>query len=93
MISLLTPIIFFCSFVQGQTSVCDGKTALWHQELTPVYQMKVVENLPPIDVPITNPMLCITAAYMYAIDEVNKFKDEHPNKDLEFRIVCKHEKV
>lgn len=73
----LTPVVFFCAFNSGENTVCNGQTALYKHELPPS----------------NTPMNCLMDGWVDAAHEITEFHTEHPNKDLEFRVVCKHEKV
>ena len=88
--NLLVPIVFLCAHVQGQINYCDGHTAFAHFTLAPIQKMQIFPDptLPKIEVPISNPMLCILAGMEKAAKEIEEFKTEHPNKDVEFRVVC-----
>lgn len=69
----LIPIVFFCTFTPGENQPCDGKTALYNHKLHPV----------------TTPMSCLMEGYVDAAQTAVEWKEEHPNKDIEFRVVCK----
>ena len=73
MVSWLTPVVFFCAFIPGENQRCDGHTALYKHELHPV----------------ATPMACLMEGYVNAAQTISEWKEEHPNKDIEFRVLCK----
>lgn len=73
MLNFVTPIVLFCSVIPGDSNICDGKTALLKHELDPV----------------TTPMNCLLEGTVDATNYIVAFEKEHPNKKLQYRIVCK----
>ena len=53
--------------------VCDGQTKIYEEVLDPV----------------TTPTKCLLEGNIRAATYLQEWKKEHPNKDLDFRIVCK----
>ena len=74
MIEWFTPVVLFCASIAGEPNICNGSTALDRHELDPV----------------NTPMSCLMNGNMDAAAHITQFEQEHPNKKLEFRILCKH---
>ena len=70
---MITPIVFFCAFIHGEPNVCDGHTAIASHKLELV----------------STPTQCYIDAMEDASKSLHDFKEEHPNKETSFRIVCK----
>lgn len=68
------PIILFCSIIGGEPNFCDGTTAIDRHEMNPV----------------STPTSCLMVASAYAAAHITLFQEEHPNKKLQYRIICKH---
>lgn len=73
MINYITPVVFFCSVVSGETNVCDGKTALITHELDPV----------------STPMNCLLEGTVDATHYITDFEKNHLDIKLQYRILCK----
>ena len=78
----LIPVVFFCIFDTHQ--VCDGHTAIYKHEISPVTVDK--DGLTTV---INTPMGCLMAGYQDVAREMDEIKKANPDKDLEFRVVCK----
>lgn len=92
MLTWFTPVILMCIFSPTEIHHCDEHTGRTYQ-LSPIMSIKVMENLPIIEVPITTPIMCMIAGTQYAAEELSRIKENNPDKDIEFRVICKHEKV
>lgn len=73
MLNYITPIVLICSIVKGEPNVCDGNTALDRQELDAV----------------NTPTQCLVAGTAAATNYIVDYEKEHPNKKLQYRIICK----
>jgi hypothetical protein len=87
-VNILIPVVFFCAFSPEEPHDCNGQTALYKHALSPVQTVEVKEGM-SVEVVITNPITCLQAGWIDVSKEMESFKTEHPNKDLEFRVVCK----
>ena len=74
MIEWYIPVVLFCAVVPNEPNVCNGATALDRQELNPV----------------NTPINCMLVGNAAAAAHIALFEQDHPNKKLEFRILCKH---
>ncbi len=73
MLNLIFPVVFFCPVIAGAKDTCNGFTSIVHEELPPV----------------STPMSCLLAGTAFATQYIVEFEKDHPNKKLEYRIVCK----
>lgn len=80
----LIPVIFFCAFTPGENHACNGQTALWKHDIAPVQH-----NIDGTTTVINNPIACLMAGYQEVAKEMAEFSHDHPNKELEFRVLCK----
>jgi hypothetical protein len=69
----IIPIVLFCAFVPRQDAHCDATTAMFKHELPAV----------------STPSNCLTDGTQDAAKTISDFTAEHPNKPLEYRILCK----
>jgi hypothetical protein len=97
MLSWFIPVILMCAFLPNEIHHCDEHTiGVQKYELYPIQKFKIIENQPDqpeIEVPITTPMLCLAAGTTKLVEEFDAYQRANPNKDIEFRIVCRHEKA
>lgn len=73
MLNFIIPIVFFCPIIPNENNSCDGTTAIFHRELE--------ATMTPID--------CLLKGTSYATNYISSFEEEHTNKKLQYRIVCK----
>lgn len=83
MLNYLIPVVMFCIPMQdeqtGQFSasanekVCSGQTKIYEEVLDPV----------------ATPTQCLLDGNLRAAQYILEFQKEHPNKELDFRVVCK----
>ena len=83
MLNYLIPVVMFCIPMQnpetGQFSsttnekVCSGQTKIYEEVLDPV----------------ATPAQCLIEGNLRAAKYIQEFQQEHPNKELDFRVVCK----
>jgi hypothetical protein len=94
LLSWFIPVILMCAFEPNEIHHCDEHTEkVQRYELAPIQKFKIIENQPEIEVPITTPMLCLAAGTTKLVEEFDAFQKANPKKDIEFRIVCRHEKA
>lgn len=87
-------MILMCAFEPNAIHRCDEHTEnVQKYELAPVQKFKIIEGQPEIEVPITTPMLCLAAGTTKLVEEFNSFQKANPNKDIEYRVICKHDKA
>ena len=92
-----TPMVLMCAFEPKEIHHCDEHTehALVLQ-IAPIQKIKVLQGQPDeqdIEIPITTPMLCLAAGTQRLAEELETFQKANRNKDIEFRIICRHEKT
>lgn len=69
----IIPVVLFCAFVPGDINACSATTAVNRHELDPV----------------STPMECLRVANIDAASYISAFIEKHPNKTLDYRIICK----
>lgn len=70
---MLNYIIPIIMFCIPSESMCDGQTKFYEEVLDPVM----------------TPSQCLVEGNTHAAQYLAKWREEHPNKDVDFRIVCK----
>ena len=70
---LIIPIVLICAFVPGEINTCSTTTAIDRHELDPV----------------TLPSECLMRGSEDAAKIISEYNKEHPNKQVDFRIICK----
>lgn len=73
MLNYIMPIVLFCAVGNIEGSTCDARTAIDKHTLQP-------EN---------TPMACLKSGVEDAAKFISEFQISHPNKEIEFRIICK----
>ena len=82
MLNYLIPVVLFCIPMQDEQTgefkvsgekVCSGQTKVYEEVLDPV----------------ATPTQCLLEGNIKAANYILEFRKEHPNKELDFRIVCK----
>lgn len=73
MLNFIIPVVLFCAIGNVEGAVCDGRTAIDKHTLQPE----------------STPMACLKSGVEDAAKFISEFKESHPNKELEFRILCK----
>ena len=70
---MLNYIVPIILFCIPSDGACDGHTKFYEEVLDPV----------------TLPSQCLMDASVHAAQYMAKWKEEHPHKDLDYRIICK----
>ena len=70
---LIIPIVLVCAFVPGEINNCNATTAIDRHELEPV----------------TLPSECLMRGSEDAAKIITEYNKDHPNKQFDFRIICK----
>ena len=73
MLNYIIPVVLFCAVGDIEGSKCDARTAFDRHSLKEE----------------TTPMACLRSGMEDAAKFVADFRTEHPNKEVEFRIICK----
>jgi hypothetical protein len=60
-------------FCIPESGVCNGQTMFYQEVLDPV----------------NTPSQCLVEANVHAAQYMIKWKEDHPNKDLDYRVMCK----
>ena len=73
MLNYIIPVVLFCAVGGVEGTTCNATTALDRHTLEPE----------------STPMSCLKSGMEDAAKYISDFRTEHPNKELEFRVICK----
>mgnify|MGYP006279120521 FL=1 len=74
MLNYLYPIIMYCTVITGEINNCNSATKFYSETLDAV----------------ATPSKCLMDGSIRAMQYVDDWKKEHPNKDIEYRIRCEN---
>ena len=74
MLNYLYPIIMYCALVPGEINNCNTTTKFYSETLDPV----------------STPSQCLLKGSIRAMQYVNDWHKNQPNKEIEYRIRCEN---
>lgn len=72
MLEYIVPVVFYCAVVGGEINNCNGTTKIYSETLDAV----------------ATPGQCLVEGNVRAAQYIGKWHEDHPNKELEFRVKC-----
>jgi hypothetical protein len=73
-LNYLLPIVMYCAVIPGEINNCNGTTKIYSETLDAV----------------ATPSKCLLEGSIRAMQYVDEWKKDHPNKDIEYRIRCEN---
>ena len=74
MLNYLIPIVMYCAVVPGEPNNCNGTTKIYSETLDAV----------------ATPTKCLLEGSIRAMQYVDDWEKDHPNKHIEYRIRCEN---
>ena len=75
MLNYFTPVIFYCAVVSGDINhKCDATTKFFSETIDSV----------------STPVKCLLEGSIKAMEYMDEWNREHPNKPIEYRVKCEY---